>query len=47
MITSDVFSYSMFCFIFFQNSAFEEVDKGQPCLSCGDKCLGFVPHKWR
>ncbi|XP_030850860.1 prickle planar cell polarity protein 3-B-like [Strongylocentrotus purpuratus] len=30
-----------------QNSAFEEVDKGQPCLSCGDKCLGFVPHKWR
>nr|XP_054753946.1 prickle planar cell polarity protein 3-like [Lytechinus pictus] len=29
------------------NSAFEEVDKGQPCLSCGDKCLGFVPHKWR
>ncbi|XP_071505531.1 testin-like [Diadema antillarum] len=30
-----------------KGSSFEEVDKGQPCLSCGDKCLGFVPHKWR
>ncbi|XP_022082070.1 prickle-like protein 3 isoform X2 [Acanthaster planci] len=26
---------------------YEEVDKGQPCLSCGDRCLGFTPHKWR
>ncbi|XP_071818540.1 prickle planar cell polarity protein 3-B-like isoform X2 [Apostichopus japonicus] len=26
---------------------FEEVDRGQPCVTCGDKCPGFSPHKWR
>ncbi|KAK2182432.1 hypothetical protein NP493_354g03033 [Ridgeia piscesae] len=25
----------------------QEVDNGQPCLNCKDKCPGFAPHKWR
>nr|XP_050027160.1 prickle planar cell polarity protein 3-B-like isoform X2 [Dermacentor andersoni] len=24
-----------------------EVDEGQPCLTCKDKCPGFSPHLWR
>ncbi|XP_069128903.1 testin-like isoform X1 [Argopecten irradians] len=24
-----------------------EVDEGQPCLVCGDRCSGFRQHKWR
>ncbi|CAN8017851.1 unnamed protein product, partial [Ixodes persulcatus] len=23
-----------------------EVDEGQPCLTCKDKCPGFSPHLW-
>ncbi|XP_076331853.1 four and a half LIM domains protein 3-like isoform X3 [Tachypleus tridentatus] len=25
----------------------QEVDEGQPCLHCKDKCPGFSPHIWR
>ena len=25
----------------------EEVDEGQPCLTCQEKCSGFAPHLWR
>ncbi|XP_061176535.1 prickle planar cell polarity protein 3-A-like isoform X2 [Saccostrea echinata] len=24
-----------------------EVDDGQPCLACGERCTGFTQHKWR
>ncbi|XP_078322633.1 prickle planar cell polarity protein 3-A-like isoform X2 [Crassostrea virginica] len=24
-----------------------EVDEGQPCLNCGERCSGFTQHKWR
>ncbi|XP_046980770.1 uncharacterized protein LOC124545856 [Schistocerca americana] len=25
----------------------QEVDEGQPCLECQEKCPGFTPHVWR
>ncbi len=25
----------------------EEIDKGQPCYKCMEKCGGFKPHPWR
>ncbi|GLG92997.1 Uncharacterized protein GBIM_00516 [Gryllus bimaculatus] len=25
----------------------QEVDEGQPCLTCHEKCPGFTPHMWR
>ncbi|XP_050394162.1 prickle planar cell polarity protein 3-B isoform X3 [Patella vulgata] len=25
----------------------EEVDDGQPCVACGDRCPGFLTHEWR
>ncbi|EEB12484.1 hypothetical protein Phum_PHUM183130 [Pediculus humanus corporis] len=25
----------------------QEVDYGQPCEICREKCDGFVPHDWR
>ncbi|KAM0737256.1 Four and a half LIM domains protein 2 [Formica fusca] len=24
-----------------------DVEEGQPCLQCGERCLGFSPHIWR
>ncbi|XP_071957069.1 prickle planar cell polarity protein 3-B-like [Antedon mediterranea] len=27
--------------------SYEEIDKGQSCLRCGDRCQGFSLHKWR
>jgi hypothetical protein len=31
----------------FQGVLVEEVDEGQPCLTCHEKCSGFAPHMWR
>jgi len=31
----------------FQGVLVEEVDEGQPCLACHEKCSGFAPHLWR
>lgn len=31
----------------FQDVVIQDVDEGQPCLSCRDKCLGFTQHAWR
>jgi len=25
----------------------KEVDEGQPCLLCGERCPGFALHVWR
>ena len=31
----------------FQGILVHEVDEGQPCLACGDRCSGFMLHGWR
>lgn len=30
-----------------QGVVVQEVDEGQPCLVCADKCPGFTVHSWR